>query len=535
MSSHTLQAEGQTGGDHFNSVTLPDSGDFTPIEHPLLPLTVVDSRMMQVLKFTPCEGEEGVPITVRIHFHSESSEPIHVRLVVGNKAVSTAVRELEGVEYGRWQLDAAVPALDDLSTTDKVLVTVQALNAENLILDSVPVGEFLYWVPDRCRSPHLKPFQDGPSTTLGRHRAATHLPTPSPHLSMPSPSLSERVPRSRTRHPKKEAPRCIKDQSLMRARHHAPGEVDENLHAHTPVLEIVTPLESLCNGWDESELRAGRRLVRFQKIQDGRRVILSCESIRQEEYCEADSVISCIYRDEVETCFVTSVDIIYLLERLTNDDFPVEEKNRIRRNLEGLRPTTVSKHKPGSESFFQRIMDFPDPKPRNIEKDLKVFEWTLLGQALEKIMSKYSIYTSSPTDSTASLPAESAAGSPRLSHSRPHAPSHVDPSLVTKAGPLPENLLFTSSDGYDGQPSPLSPTVPLFQKYEKHESDSSSGSWVSDNSFPLKDPEMLPAFDESILPIQEYEEDAHNFDSYDPYHQLREGGMMGISDHDSFA
>lgn len=175
----------------------------------------------------------------------------------------------------------------------------------------------------------------------------------------------------------------------MRARHHAPGELDENLHAHTPLLDIVTPLDSLCSGWDDAELEVGRRLVRFQKIQDGRRVILSCESIKQEQYCEADSVISCIYREETETCYVTSVDIIYLLERLTNDEFPVEEKNRIRRNLEGLRPTTVSKHKPGSEVFFQRIMDFPDPKPRNIEKDLKVFEWVLLGQALEKIMSKY--------------------------------------------------------------------------------------------------------------------------------------------------
>ena len=34
-------------------------------------------------------------------------------------------------------------------------------------------------------------------------------------------------------------------------------------------------------------------------------------------------------------------------------------------------------------------MEFPDPKPRNIEKDLKVFEWGLLAQALEKILSKY--------------------------------------------------------------------------------------------------------------------------------------------------
>jgi hypothetical protein len=145
----------------------------------------------------------------------------------------------------------------------------------------------------------------------------------------------------------------------------------------------------LCVGWTQAEIQVGRRLVRFGKVQDGRRLIVSCEPITQEEYCEQDSVISCIYQEETDACFVTSVDVIYLLERLTNGEFPVEEKNRIRRNLEGLRPTTVSKHKVGYEEFFQRIMEFPDPKPRNIEKDLKVFKWNLLGQALEKILSKY--------------------------------------------------------------------------------------------------------------------------------------------------
>ncbi|KAJ7129842.1 hypothetical protein C8R43DRAFT_1134102 [Mycena crocata] len=496
---------------------------FPSLEDPFLPLAISGPRMIQVLEFNPNEGEEGAPITVRIHFHSESSEPIHVRLVVGNKAVSTAVRELGGVDYGRWQLDAAAPALGHLSPTGdtKVLITVQALNSENTVLDSVPVGEFSYWECGTSRSKASHDTKDvmDHSPGMGRRRAATHLPTPSPHYPMPSPSLSDRVPRSKTRQRKREIQRNIKDQSLMRARHHAPGEVDESLHAHTPVLEIVTPLDSICSGWDDAELQAGRRLVRFQKIQDGRRVILSCEAIRQEDYCETDSVISCIYREEAETCYVTSVDIIYLLERLTNDDFPVEEKNRIRRNLEGLRPTTVSKHKSGSEAFFQRIMDFPDPKPRNIEKDLKVFEWSLLGQALEKIMSKYSIYTSSPTDSTTSLPEESPSDmlQPHL-----HVSSHVDPTLVVKEStPLTEGLLFSSS--HYGVHSPLSPTLPLFPhgpSFIKHESDSSSGSWVSDNSFPVKDPET--PFD-----IPEYEEAAENDYGYDSY--IREEGMMGIT------
>ncbi|KAJ6499426.1 hypothetical protein C8R45DRAFT_115290 [Mycena sanguinolenta] len=484
---------------HFTRIPAPDGAALPPLDEAFPPQLAAAPHMIQVLDFNPNEGEEGAPITVRIHFHSESTEPIHVRLVVGNKAVSTTVRELDTVEYGTWQLDAAAPALGHLSTTDnRVLITVQALDAQNTVLDSVPVGNFTYWEGDEKPNPdildHLPP--------IGRRRAATHLPSPSPHYSLPSPSLSDRIPRSKPRPRKREGPKSIKDHSLVRARYHS-GDVDENLHAHTPILEIVTPLDSVCSGWDDAELDSGRRLVRFHKVQDGRRVILSCETIKQEEYCEADSVVSCIYREQTETCYVTSVDIIYLLERLTNDQFPVEEKNRIRRNLEGFRPTTVSKHKPGSEAFFQRIMDFPDPKPRNIEKDLKVFEWCVLGQALEKIMSKYSIYTSSPTDSTSSLPEESGSD---LYHPLTHVPSHVDPSLVGKRSFGP-GLLFQPEDHYvAAHPSPLSPTLPPLFPYGpdaiKHETDSSSGSWVSDEqSFSLKGTE--PAFD---LPVPEYED-----------------------------
>jgi hypothetical protein len=216
-----------------------------------------------------------------------------------------------------------------------------------------------------------------------RRRSLSHLTSPASATSDHKESTLKTPQRKMRLH------RRMKVQSLIHAKHaHLPGN-QEDMRAQTPILDLVTPLASICTGWSTAELHAGRRLVRFSEVQDGRRLIVSCEPIRQEDYCESDSVISCIYREETDTCFVTSVDVIYLLERLTNGEFPVEEKNRIRRNLEGLRPTTISKHKTGFGDFFQRIMDFPDPKPRNIEKDLKVFEWNLLGQALEKILSKY--------------------------------------------------------------------------------------------------------------------------------------------------
>lgn len=104
---------------------------------------------------------------------------------------------------------------------------------------------------------------------------------------------------------------------------------------------------------------------------------------------EGECVISCVYWDEKKEHYATSVDCIALLEQLVSSRFTVEEKNRIRRNLEGYRPLTVSKGKAECEQFFKLIMGFPSPKPRNIEKDVKVFPWKVLGPALKKIVGKY--------------------------------------------------------------------------------------------------------------------------------------------------
>jgi hypothetical protein len=69
--------------------------------------------------------------------------------------------------------------------------------------------------------------------------------------------------------------------------------------------------------------------------------------------------------------------------------FSVEEKNRIRRNLERWKPITVTKSSTESGGFFRLIMDFGNPKPRNIEKDVKCFLWETVATALTQIVGKY--------------------------------------------------------------------------------------------------------------------------------------------------
>jgi hypothetical protein len=155
------------------------------------------------------------------------------------------------------------------------------------------------------------------------------------------------------------------------------------------VLKIDGDLEKMSEDWSEEELDAKRRLVEFKRTQHGSTITASFAPVTPEARPTRSICVSCIWWEDKDECFITSVDTIYLLEQLVNVRFTVEEKNRIRRNLEGFRPLTVSKAKPDSEDFFKVIMGFPTPKPRNIEKDVKVFPWKVLAQALKKIISKY--------------------------------------------------------------------------------------------------------------------------------------------------
>lgn len=161
------------------------------------------------------------------------------------------------------------------------------------------------------------------------------------------------------------------------------------MYPHKAQLKLNGDLDSMAEGWSLEEWDAKRRLVQFTRKQTGSTIHADFKAIAPEDRPPNSITISCIWWEEKKECYVTSVDTIYLLESLVAVRFTVEEKNRIRRNLEGFRPLTVSKSKAESEEFFKIIMGFPNPKPRNIEKDVKVFPWKILAHALKKIIGKY--------------------------------------------------------------------------------------------------------------------------------------------------
>lgn len=161
------------------------------------------------------------------------------------------------------------------------------------------------------------------------------------------------------------------------------------IYPHKAIIKINGDLNSMTARWTNDEWTMKRRLVRFWRSQSGNTIITRFDRVAPEDRAPDSICVSCILWEERGKFFVTSVDTIYLLESLVAVRFTVEEKNRIRRNLEALHPLTVSKAKADTENFFRVIMSFPNPKPRNIEKDVKVFEWGQLEDALRKIIGKY--------------------------------------------------------------------------------------------------------------------------------------------------
>jgi hypothetical protein len=199
-------------------------------------------------------------------------------------------------------------------------------------------------------------------------------------------------------------------------------------------LIIDGDLDSMALNWSPEEWNNRRRLVQFWRRQENNEIICTFAPVAPGDRQPNSIVVSCIIWEDRNECFITSVDTIFLLESLIGVRFTVEEKNRIRRNLEGFRPLTVSKLKPDSAEFFKLLMSFPNPKPRNIEKDVKAFHWKTLPLALKKIIGKYTASYSS----TASVNLDALQSTyPPISTSQQRSPTQPDTPSASTSGQLP--------------------------------------------------------------------------------------------------
>lgn len=139
-------------------------------------------------------------------------------------------------------------------------------------------------------------------------------------------------------------------------------------------------------------MKVARRVVQvsFHRDRKQEQIICQFKVAADGQKRNKDSIlVSCIYWLEGDQFVITSVDLVYLIEELIQKQLSVDDKNRVRRNLEGYRPHLVSKSKPECFRFFRMLMAYDEPRPRNIEKDIKVFQWSIVPIALNKMAEKF--------------------------------------------------------------------------------------------------------------------------------------------------
>ncbi|OCL11652.1 hypothetical protein AOQ84DRAFT_373795 [Glonium stellatum] len=263
-------------------------------------------------------------------------------------------------------------------------------NPQQKGLYSMPAGMNISQPNVKTQSPSQPTYSPYSTVSQTGRSPASIAATPARTPVMPSPASLANPPLIRTS--TIQPPNTTVTPAAVHPQSFNPYAMYPNSKA---VLKIDGDLEKMAEGWSQEEWDAKRRLVQFRRSQSGSTITTSFKAVSPEERSPHSICVSCILWEEKQECFITSVDTIFLLESLVAVRFTVEEKNRIRRNLEGFRPLTVSKAKAESEEFFKVIMGFPNPKPRNIEKDVKVFPWKILAHALKKIISKYSASYSS--------------------------------------------------------------------------------------------------------------------------------------------
>lgn len=199
--------------------------------------------------------------------------------------------------------------------------------------------------------------------------------------------------------------------------HITPPTVPYEFYLSLPLtvgFEMLNNFDDILENWSEKEVRESRRVVWFwrvnsisdikqqqeQRITNPNHVVVYCKcapvNIQLPVMSNEDgslerkgALVSCIAWEGEH--YVTSVDMINILQEMLNKSFTVHSKNRIRRNLEEFKPITASKYKPETVGLFRLIMGLSHPQPRNIEKDIKVFYWRTLPVALRKVIDKYFI------------------------------------------------------------------------------------------------------------------------------------------------
>ncbi|RHZ75371.1 hypothetical protein Glove_215g4 [Diversispora epigaea] len=122
-------------------------------------------------------------------------------------------------------------------------------------------------------------------------------------------------------------------------------------------ITIEGDLQQVTKNWSAEDYRKRRRLVKFTCRAEGNEIKASFSVLRPDEEAGNGTYVSCIWEENKGEFCVTVTKA---------------EQTRMRRNIETFKPKTVGKSKNGG--LYGMIMFFLNPRPRNIEKDIKGHE-----------------------------------------------------------------------------------------------------------------------------------------------------------------
>ncbi|KAL8692668.1 MAG: hypothetical protein Q9224_003911 [Gallowayella concinna] len=272
-------------------------------------------------------------------------------------------------------------------------------------------------------------------------------------------------------------------------------------HSVDARLEIHGNVDSMMDGWTADECKAKRRLVYLWRSQKDNIVHTSFAAWVPEARVPKAECTSCIWWEEEQDYYATSVDVIKICEQLVGGKLEIQEKNCIRRNISNIDkvdPTSIYKDDPKTGAFFSLVMGYTDPKPKNIQKTIKVFPWRIIAPALEKLVSKYGTVT----DDYAELKSADYSSAPHLlcSIGRPKSEAYGPTSQPTNY--LLKNGFLDTSNKDSFPRSPHSTSNSAHSHSISSTYSASSGSFTSSTASPNIPPAAFTSPTSYTMPVR---------------------------------
>ncbi|KAI4245201.1 MAG: hypothetical protein L6R40_002558 [Gallowayella cf. fulva] len=486
-----------------------------------------EQRLPVVVSWGPKQGSEGTLLNVDLQSHYDlalSSTPI-VSLRFADIDCPATLSRLDT----KFVVVSTVPKLaTGESFTSQVLVSVQLRDRCQMVVNTIQVGLFRYnsqhragtVAPQgtgRCKvaeliisptlwllySSHFSQIFALPDDTSqvqkeigwSSSHAAVNGRAQTQALSV---TPSSRVPSFFTHSRTSEPPLFRTSERLKRLNEEQVAIADMNDLPKPPTitkvpdsaearLEINGKVDSMTEGWTSDERNAKRRLVYFWRTQMEHVIYTNFAPWSSEARVPKERCISCFWWEKRQDYFVTSVDIIRLCGQLAGGNIVVGEKNRIRRNVDIYDKETIYKDHPDTEDIFSLVMGFTSPKPKNIEKAIKVFPWRNLGAAIVKVVNKWSAdYSNTPSSLGFIEDHRSGAFGPT---SQPH-------------NLLPERESQENNDGKEYySPSPHSASYPVHSYSHSSAHSTSGASFASPTASPNVPPAVYTQHWTNTLPV----------------------------------